>query len=87
MGGYSQGGYVVHNAASDLGDTMSQVSAVVIFGDPQSDQAVDGIDPSKVQVYCHDGDDICQAGEIILLQHLTYADDADAAASFVVSQL
>lgn len=34
MGGYSQGGQIVHQAATALGSTMSQVAAVVIFGDP-----------------------------------------------------
>ena len=78
---------MVHNAASDIGDAMSSVSAVVIFGDPDSHEPVAGIDSSKVKVYCHDGDDICDQGDIILAQHLTYAADADDASSFIVSQL
>lgn len=36
---------------------------------------------------CHDGDDICQFGDIILLAHLTYAQNATAAAAWVVKQL
>ena len=88
LGGYSQGGYVVHNAASDVGsDAMSKVSAVVIFGDPDSHEAVSGIDSSRVMIVCHVGDDICDQGDLILIQHLTYAEDAASAASFVVSQL
>jgi cutinase len=34
MGGYSQGGQIVHQAATALGSTMGSVTAVVIFGDP-----------------------------------------------------
>lgn len=35
MGGYSQGGQITHNAAAVLSaETMGNVSAVVIFGDP-----------------------------------------------------
>jgi cutinase len=37
---------------------------VVIFGDPDNGTAVANIDPSKVLVICHSGDDICK-GEII----------------------
>ncbi|WPH04379.1 Hypothetical protein R9X50_00727000 [Acrodontium crateriforme] len=88
LGGYSQGGMVVHNAATDAGsDLMSSISSVVIFGDPFSHQAVDNIDSSRVLIECHAGDDICNDGDLILLQHLTYADKAAEAASFVVSKL
>ncbi len=88
LSGYSQGGMVVHDAATSLGaSVMSRVSAVVIFGDPYSKRAVDNIDASKVRVICHDGDNICENGPIILLQHLTYALDADSAADFVVSKV
>lgn len=88
MSGYSQGGMVVHHAAADLdAGTMSKVSAVVIFGDPYSKQAVANIGASRVKIICHEGDNICDNGPIILPQHLTYAEDADAAASFVMSQI
>ncbi|POR37050.1 Cutinase [Tolypocladium paradoxum] len=88
LGGYSQGGMVVHHAAADLdASTMSKVSAVVIFGDPYSKQPVANIDASRVKIICHEGDNICDNGPIVLLQHLTYAEDADAAASFVMSQI
>lgn len=78
----------MHDGASDVGlSAMSHVSAVVIFGDPESSQPVANIDQSKVLIICHPGDDICLAGDIILPQHLTYAENAAQAASFVVSQL
>ncbi|KAF3763112.1 family 5 carbohydrate esterase [Cryphonectria parasitica EP155] len=88
MSGYSQGAQVVHLAASDLAAaTMEKVSAVVTFGDPDSDTAVANIDSSKVLIICHEGDDICDFGDLILLPHLTYAENATAAAAFVVEQL
>ncbi|POS77968.1 cutinase [Diaporthe helianthi] len=87
LGGYSQGGQLVHNAAKLLpADTMRAVSSVIIFGDPDSSQSVDNIDPGKVLVVCHEGDDICQFGDLVLLEHLTYAQDAHTAADFVVSK-
>lgn len=52
-----------------------------------STTAVANIDSSKVLVICHDGDDICQFGDLILLPHLTYAENATAAAAWLVEQL
>ncbi|EHK25919.1 carbohydrate esterase family 5 protein [Trichoderma virens Gv29-8] len=84
LGGYSQGSMVVHNAATHLdAATMSKISAVVLFGDPYDGRPVANYDASKVLVVCHDGDNICQGGDFILLPHLTYAEDADTAAAFV----
>jgi cutinase len=66
---------------------MSKVKAVVVFGDPMSKTPVQNIDASRVKIVCHKGDDICNAGPIVTLQHITYAEDAASAASFVVSKL
>lgn len=52
MAGYSQGGQLVHKAATDLGAAMSSVNSVVIFGDPLDGTAVSGIDASKVSGMC-----------------------------------
>lgn len=46
---------------------------------------MENADPDKILVVCHKGDDICQFGSYITLEHLTYAEDADTAADFVVS--
>lgn len=51
-----------------------------------SSQGVENVDPDKVLVVCHKGDDICQFGDLVKLEHLTYAQDADAAADFVMSK-
>lgn len=49
--------------------------------------AVEGIDPSRVLVACHDGDSICKFGDVLTLKHLTYAADTTMAAAFVVAHL
>lgn len=84
--GYSQGGQIVHNAIGLLPATVaSWISKVVIFGDPDDGVALPNVAASKVDVYCHDGDNICVDGDLILVPHLTYAEDAAAAAAFVAS--
>ncbi|RDW66012.1 cutinase-6 [Coleophoma cylindrospora] len=86
IGGYSQGGQIVHNAVALLpAATAAKISSVVIFGDPDDGKAVANVDSSKVLVVCHTGDDICLGGDLILLPHLTYGEDATTAASFIVA--
>lgn len=48
-------------------------------------QAVANVDSSETLIICHTGDDICLGGDLILLPHLTYGEDAMTAASFIVS--
>jgi len=87
MSGYSQGGQLVHNAAKLLpADTMAKVSSVVIFGDPNNGKPVTGASASKTLIICHAGDNICDGGSVILLPHITYAENADQAASFVIAK-
>ncbi|KFY47431.1 hypothetical protein V496_10666 [Pseudogymnoascus sp. VKM F-4515 (FW-2607)] len=84
MSGYSQGGQLVHNAADQLSsDNSAKVDAVVIFGDPNDGDAVGSIPAENVKVICHDGDNICDGGILVLAPHLTYSMDAAAAAAFV----
>lgn len=82
-------------------ETASWISSVLLFGDPgrpisyhpSSDvltiaddgQAIPNVDSSKVDTYCHEGDDICQDGLLILPAHLTYAEDVSSAAQFAVA--
>ncbi|OHE94153.1 cutinase [Colletotrichum orchidophilum] len=84
LSGYSQGGQLVHNAASKLTAAQTAlISAVLIFGDPFDGQPVGSIPASKVKVICHDGDNICDGGIIITADHRNYEQDAPAAAAFV----
>ncbi|EHK96305.1 putative Cutinase [Glarea lozoyensis 74030] len=81
-----QGGQLVHNAARQLSAAVSaKVSSVVIFGDPNYGSAVGTIPASKVKVFCHTGDNICEGGITVTSAHLNYKNDAPAAAKFVAS--
>lgn len=44
--------------------------SVVIFGDPDDGDAVGSISADRVKVICHDGDNICDGGIIVLPAHL-----------------
>ncbi|RCI12719.1 hypothetical protein L249_0858 [Ophiocordyceps polyrhachis-furcata BCC 54312] len=88
VGGYSLGARIVHDAAEALGQSyMSKISSVVLFGDPYAKSAVSSISPSRVLVLCHSDDDICKGGQLISMSHLTYSQQAQTAANFVVSRL
>ncbi|KJZ72544.1 hypothetical protein HIM_08068 [Hirsutella minnesotensis 3608] len=88
LGGFSQGAMVVHDAARALGPDMSKVSAVVLFGDPYARRRVANISPSRVNIFCHKGDNVCKEnGDLILPPHSTYNENADEAAMFITSQL
>lgn len=49
VGGYSQGGSVVHYAASKSGLSPDDVGAVVMYGDPEQRQSVGSFPSSKVK--------------------------------------
>jgi cutinase len=79
---------VIHDAAASLDpDASSKISSVVIFGHPYSRQPLPNIEPSRVKIICHEGDNICENGPLITFEHLNYAEDADAAADFVLSKV
>ncbi|RYP68988.1 hypothetical protein DL769_005375 [Monosporascus sp. CRB-8-3] len=82
MSGYSQGAMLVHNAATQLGDVTSKVTATVTFGDPFQTQKIPGVQNQKV--FCAAGDGVCSGTFIITPAHLTYGSNANAAADFVV---
>ncbi|PQE16247.1 hypothetical protein CJF32_00010744 [Rutstroemia sp. NJR-2017a WRK4] len=86
VAGYSQGGQLVHNSIALLPAAVAKwISSVVIFGDPDKGQAIPNVPASKVVVYCGAGDNICANGDLILPAHLVYAENAAAAAAFVVA--
>jgi cutinase len=87
LGGYSQGGQVVHNTANSVGAAgMASVNSVVIFGDPKSKTPVTGAE-SKTLVICHPDDNICSNGDLILPAHLTYGFDTPQAGAFVAKMV
>jgi len=86
MGGYSQGGQLVHNAAKTFSAaTTAKIAAVVIFGDPDDGTPTGNIPAAKVDTFCHVGDDICLGGDLILPPHLDYGENTPAAAGFIVA--
>ena len=87
VSGYSQGGLVVHNAASANGMNAAQVPAVVIFGDPFNGQSVGNIPNSELLEICANGDDVCNGSGTftITAAHLSYGNNATQAANFIIS--
>jgi hypothetical protein len=93
MVGYSQGSQVVRLALAqmDAGSaTVKAVSSVILFGDPKNGTSLTGggaaIDPKRVMEVCRQGDEICAGKDFITSQHLSYSDNATAAAMFVMQR-
>jgi cutinase len=63
------------------------VSSAVIFGDPDNGQAVGNVAATNTKVICATGDLICAGQAIILAPHLSYGQNANEAAKFVMSNM
>lgn len=50
-------------------------------------QAIQGVPADRVKIICHAGDGVCAGTAAITPDHLTYSQDANAAAQFVVSKV
>ncbi|KAF2684876.1 carbohydrate esterase family 5 protein [Lentithecium fluviatile CBS 122367] len=88
MAGYSQGGQLVHNAASMLSaDETAFVKSAVIFGDPDNGKPVGNVPAAQTKVICHKGDLICAGQAVVLAPHLTYSMNAGEAAKFVAGNV
>jgi len=89
VSGYSQGGMVTHNAFTKQGITAAQVKAAVLFGDPMNGQKVGDLPMSSVKQFCAAGDKVCDgSGTFGITQaHMTYGNNADEAAAFIVATL
>ncbi|KAF9254001.1 alpha/beta-hydrolase, partial [Marasmius fiardii PR-910] len=86
--GYSQGGQLVHKSATLLSSAVqARISAAVIFGDPDNGDPVAGVPSSRTLVFCHDGDNICNHGILILPPHLNYQQDTPTAARFIAARV
>ncbi|KAF1966327.1 cutinase [Bimuria novae-zelandiae CBS 107.79] len=85
MSGYSQGSLVVRSTAKSLpAGTMSKINSVITFGDPRGKSAIPGAVGKQLTI-CHPNDAVCSGG-FITVDHLTYGEDANTAAQFVVQQ-
>jgi cutinase len=86
LSGYSQGAQLIHNTLPMLpSSTTSQISSIVLFGDPKNGTQIQNVDNKKVYTICHAGDDICKGGSRIGVSHLDYSLDARIAAGWVVN--
>jgi cutinase len=70
-----------------LASIASRVSAVVLFGDPDDGQPIQGVDAANVATFCFEDDLICKGAPIVLGAHLSYALDAGDAAQFVAARV
>ncbi|KAH7408948.1 cutinase [Cadophora sp. MPI-SDFR-AT-0126] len=87
VGGYSQGGQILHNAAEKLTAAVTaKIAAAVLFGDPDYPDTPGSVPASKTLQLCHQGDIICR-GIGGADAHLTYPSDAPQAAAFVVARV
>ncbi|KAF1828557.1 cutinase [Decorospora gaudefroyi] len=85
MSGYSQGALVLRSTAESLpADTMAKINSVVTFGDPGNPDPIPQAD-GKSMIICAPDDAVCSGG-FINVAHLTYGDNADEAARFVMQQ-
>ena len=50
-------------------------------------QAIQGVPSDRVKIICHTGDGVCAGTAAITPDHLTYSQDANTAAQFVVSKV
>ncbi|KAL8387345.1 hypothetical protein RB595_009972 [Gaeumannomyces hyphopodioides] len=88
MTGYSQGAQLLHLASQAMpADVMNKVSSVVMFGDPNYGQPVQGVPAERTLSICKDGDTICRKDTLILIPHLLYEQDVDQAAQFIMSKI
>ena len=87
VSGYSQGAQVAHNAANLITQAQTDfINSVVLWGDPDDGEAFGRVPASRVLTDCHQGDDICLHGDLILPSHLDYCLNVNTVASFVVRQ-
>lgn len=92
LAGWGTGATGVHEAGAKLNPALldgtddTKILAAVTFGDPKKGEGFGAIPESKTLVFCHDDDPVCHGKNEITEAHGSYAQDADAAARFVVQQ-
>lgn len=67
--------------------TARFLRVVLIYGDPDDGDPVGSIPSSKVKIICHEGDNICEGGILVLPPHTNYQIDANAGAQFIASKV
>ncbi|KAL9091539.1 MAG: hypothetical protein Q9159_001399 [Coniocarpon cinnabarinum] len=79
LSGYSQGGWLVHTTARQLG---KPIAAAVTFGDPFKGGTPQGCAPEHYKTFCQIGDPVCGEG-VNIASHLSYASQTGQAAQFI----
>ncbi|KAK4549564.1 hypothetical protein LTR36_006561 [Oleoguttula mirabilis] len=88
ISGYSQGGEVCHYAVKSGGLSADDVSAAVIYGDPEDGTSVGDLPASKLKEFCASGDGVCEDHTFdISAAHLSYSSSSDIedGAQFIIS--
>lgn len=80
------GGPIVATVPASI---QPKVAAVLLFGNPirAIGRSVTGTYAARTDDFCADGDPVCQAGGTNILAHLSYGNDATAAAAFAASKV
>jgi cutinase len=77
-------------AVVNFGDPCKSLPALSISSETNNfavqRQAIQGVPADRVKIICHAGDGVCAGTAAITPDHLTYSQDANAAAQFVVSK-
>lgn len=92
LGFYSQGSALIAGAIEDTSSAVkNQVKGVVFFGytrNRQNNGGIPGYPSSNLEVFCEDGDLVCEGTLIVFPPHFTYADEAaDEAPKFLISKI
>jgi cutinase len=56
-------------------DSFSKLITLILFPSSDFGQPVAGASPAYTKVICHEGDNICEHGDLILIPHLTYGEN------------
>ncbi|KAI4113112.1 MAG: hypothetical protein LQ345_005839 [Seirophora villosa] len=86
-----QGGGISRKQSTDRSLLFKQCltsgPTAVIFGDPQNGQAVANVPAARLKQYCARGDGVCSTPRTfrITSAHLSYGNNADDAADFVIA--
>ncbi|KAM5349608.1 hypothetical protein ACJ41O_006113 [Fusarium nematophilum] len=91
-GGYSQGAALVAAAIEDTDQaTRDKIAGVVLFGYTQNEQnngQIPNFPPERTQVFCNNGDLVCEGTLIVVAAHLAYGNDASGAGpDFLIQQV
>ncbi|KAH7324294.1 cutinase [Stachybotrys elegans] len=91
-GGYSQGAAVLSGSLGGLSATVKeQVKGAVLFGNTRNQQnsgRIPNYPTERTQIYCEEGDLVCEGTLVILPPHFEYLDEAqNEAPRFLITRI